>query len=314
MKTSSQFKKYIWIIQQIYRSKGITLSDLNERWMRTEMSEGLRLDRNTFRRYKNELEEMFGLCIEVGKGYKYYIANDHVLQEDSVQNWLLSTLSMNNIISESTSVHDRIQIESVPEVRHLETLVDAMKESRRVRISYQKYKDAEPTERVIEPYFIKLHKRRWYVVAKQIDNGKLKIKNEAGASKDAGYRTFSFDRIVSVEMTKETFTMPENFDPKEYFADCFGVMRGGEKWPAQRIVLRAYGNEPHYMNDLPIHSSQRIIGQGDGYVDYEVRICPTSDFMGYILSRGKWLQVISPQSVADDVNTRLLEAAERYHS
>ena len=149
-------------------------------------------------------------------------------------------------------------------------------------------------------------------MARQVESGKMKVESSAGASKDSGYRTFSFDRIVSVQILKEKFKMPKDFDPKEYFADCFGVMRGEDKWPVQRIVLRAYGNEPHYMDDLPIHSSQKVLGYGDGYVDYEVRMCPTSDFMGYVLSRGKWLRVISPQSVADDVNNRLLEAAERY--
>lgn len=295
MKTSVLFKEYIWIINKIYRSGGITLADINREWVKTEMSDGMEFNRNTFRRHLNDIEYMFGLIIETGKGYKYLIKNDHVLKEDTVQNWLLSTLSVNNIITESMSVQSRIFMESIPEVSHLGKLVEAMKGNMKVRITYQKYGSTDCSERVIEPYFLKLHRRRWYVMA-----------NTSG-----GHRLFSFDRIGSVIMTDEKFRMPKDFNPKDYFEDCFGVMRD-ERRPSQRIVLRALGNERHYMEDLPVHQSQRRIAEGEGYVDYEITMRPTTDFVGYILSRGAWLKVLSPQSLVEEVKETHLRAAEMY--
>lgn len=295
MKAVNIFKEYIWLINRIYRTGGVTLAEINEAWVRTALSGGVAFDRNTFKRHLNDLQEMFGLNIEVGKGYKYHIVNAHVLRDDSVQNWLLSTLSVNNIISESMAVHERLIMESVPEVRYLSALVEAMKENRRVMIAYQKYGTTECSERVIEPYFLKLHKRRWYVMA-----------NTAG-----GYRVFSFDRIVKVVVTKEKFVMPADFDPKEYFADCFGVMRD-ERRAAQRIVLRAIGNERYYMEDLPVHQSQRLVAEGDGYADYEIMMRPTSDFIGYVLSRGSWLRVLSPQSLVEEIRGNLQRCLEGY--
>lgn len=295
MKTSNLFKQYIWIVNKINRSGGITLAEINKEWLRTEMSEGIEFNRNTFRRHLNDIEYMFGLVIESGKGYRYHIQNAHVLKEDTIQNWLISTLSVNNIITESMSVHDRIFMESIPEVRHLELLVDAMKENTKVIISYQKYGSAECSDRTISPFFLKLHKRRWYVMA----------------DTDSGYRTFSFDRIVSARPTHDTFTIPDDFDPKEYFEDCFGVMRDDRR-PSQRIVLRAFGNERHYMDDLPLHPSQCRIGEGDGYADYEVTMRPTSDFIGHILSRGAWLKVIRPESLAEEVRRNHQMAFELY--
>lgn len=295
MKVYDVFKEYIWLINVIHRAKGITLAELSEEWQKTEMSGGLPLSRRTFIRHRNAIEDMFGLDIEVGRGHKYYIENSHVLEEDTVQNWLLSTLSMNNIISESLSVQDRIFLESIPEVRHLELLVEAMKDNHKVRITHKKYGSTETTERVIEPYFLKLHKRRWYVMA----------------NTEHGYRTFSFDRITKAEVLDETFEMPEGFDPKAYFADTFGVMKD-ERKPVQRIVLRAFGNEKHYIEDLPIHYTQQKIGKGDGYVDYEITMRPTSDFIGHVLSRGAWLKVILPQEVADEVKNSLLKSLEMY--
>lgn len=295
MKTSILFRQYIWIINKIYHSNGITLADINKEWVKTDMSDGIEFNRNTFRRHLNDIEYMFGLIVETGKGYRYYIKNSSVLKEDSVQNWLLSTLSVNNIITESMSIQNRIFMESIPEVSHLEKLVESMKENLRVVISYKKYGSTESSERVIEPYFLKLHKRRWYIMANTKD----------------GNRLFSFDRIGKVVITEEKYRIPDDFTPKDYFEDCFGVMRD-ERKPSQRIVLRALGNEKHYMEDLPVHQSQKRIGEGDGYVDYEISMRPTSDFIGYILSRGTWLKVLSPQSLIDEVKLMHQKAAEMY--
>ncbi len=295
MKTSILFRQYIWIINKIYHSNGITLADINKEWVKTDMSDGIEFNRNTFRRHLNDIEYMFGLIVETGKGYRYYIKNSSVLKEDSVQNWLLSTLSVNNIITESMSIQNRIFMESIPEVSHLEKLVESMKENLRVVISYKKYGSTESSERVIEPYFLKLHKRRWYIMANTKD----------------GHRLFSFDRIGKVVITEEKYRIPDDFTPKDYFEDCFGVMRD-ERKPSQRIVLRALGNEKHYMEDLPVHQSQKRIGEGDGYVDYEIFMRPTSDFIGYILSRGTWLKVLSPQSLIDEVKLMHQKAAKMY--
>lgn len=288
MKTSLLFKEYIWIINKIYHSGGITLIDINREWIKTDMSDGIEFNRNTFRRHLNDIEYMFGLIIDIGKGYKYHIQNEHVLQEDTMQNWLLSTLSVNNIISESMTLQNRIFMESIPEVSHLETLVNAMKTNSQVIIAYQKYGTNESTERTIEPYFLKLHKRRWYVLA-----------NTA-----SGKRLFSFDRISKATVTDNHFTIPHDFDAKEYFQDCFGVMRD-ERYPSQRIVLRAYGNERQYMEDLPIHPSQIIHATTPHHTDYELHMRPTSDLVGYILSRGQWLKVLHPNSLIEQVKIEI---------
>ena len=111
MKVFEKFKEYIWLVNTIYEAKTITLTEINERWLQTEMSEGIPLSRTTFHRHRIAIEEIFGLYIDCDKknGNKYYIGNDHVLREDSVQNWMLSTLSVSNTLGESQSLHQRIQ-------------------------------------------------------------------------------------------------------------------------------------------------------------------------------------------------------------
>lgn len=50
MKASALFKQYVWLVGTISRAGRITLREINDRWLRTEMSEGIPFSRTTFRR------------------------------------------------------------------------------------------------------------------------------------------------------------------------------------------------------------------------------------------------------------------------
>ena len=116
MRIPAKFKEYIWLVNTIRTARRISFAEINERWLETEMSEGIELARSTFNRHKDAIEDIFGIYIDCDRqnGYKYFIGNDYVLREDSVQNWMLSTLSVSNIISESLSLQERILLEQIP--------------------------------------------------------------------------------------------------------------------------------------------------------------------------------------------------------
>ena len=73
MTTLNLFKQYIWLVQTIYRARAITLTEINERWIRTEMSGGVEMARATFNRHKDAIEDIFGIIIDCDRrdGYKY---------------------------------------------------------------------------------------------------------------------------------------------------------------------------------------------------------------------------------------------------
>lgn len=106
---------------------------------------------------KDAIEDIFGIYIDCDRqnGYQYYIGNDYVLREDSVQNWMLSTLSVNNIISESLSLQDRILLQPVPsEGNYLRMAIEAMKKGVRIEVDYMKYGTDTPNHLNFEPYCI----------------------------------------------------------------------------------------------------------------------------------------------------------------
>ena len=41
MTTYTKFKEYVWLVNAIYQVQAIKLSEINERWLQMEMSEGI---------------------------------------------------------------------------------------------------------------------------------------------------------------------------------------------------------------------------------------------------------------------------------
>ena len=138
--SKNQINKYVWLVETLYHAKKITLKEINRKWLDTDLSEGLEIPRRTFHTWKNAVEDMFGLVIMCDKsdGDRYYIENREVLEDDGLQRWLLSTMSVNNTLLENKSLSDRILLESIPSGQDfLATVMEAMKKNRLLEITYK---------------------------------------------------------------------------------------------------------------------------------------------------------------------------------
>lgn len=296
MKYQVLFREYVWLLNTIFKCRRVSFDELNRRWTLCDLSEGQPMARSTFNRHKNAIEEIFGIFIECDRadGYKYYIANAEALERDTIQNWMLSTLTVNNLLSDHKSVHHRVLLEPVPSSEeHLGAIMDAMRNDVRIRIFYQKYSGEPGRERLVDPFCLKLYLRRWYVLAR-VEEGQTRL--------------FSLDRIRSVELTDERFALPADFDAERHFADVIGVTLVEDPQP-RRIVVRAYGSEPFYLRDLPLHASQRLVAQTGAHADFEYRLAPTPDLVRLLMSRGASVRVLEPPELALQLRDAHREAA-----
>ena len=293
------FREYIWLVNTIYKARKISLSEINEKWIETDYSGGVEFSRTTFHRHKIAIEDMFGIYIECDRknGFKYYIGNEYVLQENSVQNWMLSTLSVSSLLAESMSLNERILLENVPSGgEKLKMLIKAMKESKKISITYRRYGGHATRTFDLEPYCIKLFGQRWYLLGRFVDRG---------------FATFSIDRMLEIKISNEKFKIDEDFDAASYFSDCFGVMLDENSKP-EKVLIRAYGYEPYYLRDLPLHHSQRVIQSTEEYSDFELKLKLTSDFKTKLLSRGEWIEILEPKTLAEEIIEWHQKAIGRY--
>ena len=300
MKSYALFQEYIWLVNTICRAGKISLEEINGKWVETDMSEGLPMVRSTFNRHKDAIQDMFGIDIECDKrcGFKYYIGNPEALQEETIQNWMLSTLSVNSVLAESKVVADRILLEPIPsDGEDLHRFIEAMKRSVRIDVTYHRYAAEEDTNMTVEPYCVKLFKRRWYALVKSVKYGTL--------------FTLAFDRIKTISLTTDKFTLDADFDAAAWFKECYGIVRDDEE-ELQTIQIRAFGKEVFYMRDLPLHYTQKEVETTEDWSDFKITIRPTADFFSPLLSRGPRIQVMEPQWLADEIKRQHEEAVQLY--
>ena len=299
MKIPVLFKEYIWLVNTIYQAGKISFAKINEKWLRTEMSGGVEIARTTFNRHKDAIEDIFGIIIDCDKkdGFKYYIANKSVLREDTIQNWMLSSMTVHTAVQEGVSLQKRILLEEIPSgYKYLQPILEAMRSNYCISFSYQKYNNADTkTYPVAEPYCLKLYKQRWYLLTR--------INQQ--------FRTFSLDRIKSLDISAESFQLDKNFDAEAHFYDYYGVYRD-EKLNPQRIVIRVSKDERPYLRDLPLHHSQKEINVTANYSDFSYFLSPSDDFIGEILRKKNRLYVISPMKLRDKILQIVMEMENNY--
>ena len=280
------FRKYLWMLNTIYQTGGITRKDLVKRW---EKDTEEKIAQRTFAEYRDAIEEIFDININcnASEGYKYYIEDTEDLDKGRVMNWLLTSFSINNMMSESKSLKDRILFEDIPCGNgYLTTIVQAMKENLKLKVVRQSFGQESPYTTLIEPYGMKVFKQRWYLVG--VAHGGKKIK------------TYALDRILQVELTNEHFDMPEDFDMSMFFHDSYGILIQPEDYDVETVHLKVSSKHCHYLRTLPLHHSQKEIEKHEKYSIFTVRVYPTLDFIQEILSHGDEVEVLSPKWVRED--------------
>ena len=102
----NQTNKLVWIVETIYRAHTISFEELIRRWIdNVDLSEGEEMLKRTFHKWKWNIEK--------AAPYRYYIAHVDDVKSRSVENWLLSTLSVSNSLIECKSIKDRIILEEI---------------------------------------------------------------------------------------------------------------------------------------------------------------------------------------------------------
>ena len=297
----NQLNKYVWLAETIHRARkrgGITLKEIQSRWLDSDISEGTELSRRTFINNLHAVEELFGITIECGSGFRYHIECGDCFEEGSARNWLLNAFSLNVMVDNSRKLKDRVLLEDMPSGRnYLEYIIKAMRDNHAIFISYYSYNTEEYHEFDIHPYFLKTFKKRWYVVAYSPGTNDI--------------RCYALDRMENVIISDKVFKMPEDLEPAEYFKDCFGIINN-KCSEVQKVVLKVDAFQSNYIRNLPLHASQKETKRTDEYSIFEYHLKPEFDFEQEIFSNMDTMEVLEPRWLRDEVAERLRNLMKKY--
>ncbi len=292
------FNKYVWLVNTLYRNKRMTLKEINNCWIHTDFSDGNPIPRRTFHNHREKIQEFFDINIECDRTtWEYYIEDSDSISNDKVRFWLLNSFAVDNIIVEQQKLHDRIILEKNPSGEiHLTTIIEAMRDNRILNFRYKPFYESEEHNVTLLPYFIRIFKQRWYIIGLNKEYNEIRI--------------YALDRISTTEISKEEFAYPKEFTPETYFKGSFGIFV--ENKPIEKIILKVKSPQNNYIKTLPLHQSQKILFDCNNFTTFEYTLRPSFDFKQEILSQGKSVEVIQPQSLREDIINTLKETLKGY--
>ncbi len=295
------FYRYIWLTDTIYKAGRITFAEINRKWKRSSHSDGKEFALRTFHNHRNAIEEIFGILISCdGRTNEYYIENAQEIDRNTLIHWLLNSISISNMIRNSASIKDRIILENILSAqKFLGDIVDAMRENLVLLVSYLPFDKDKAFEIELQPYFVKMFNRLWYIFGRSADSEVVKV--------------YALDRIEKLIITDRLFELPKDFSPDNHLYDFYGVIRIEAIKPID-IVIKAFGNHPKYLRSLPLHHSQNEIETSADYSLFKYRLAPTYDFYQDIFSRREQVEIVSPPDVRDEFKRILTQISKSYEN
>ncbi len=311
------FARYIWLIDTLRLHRRLTFKEINSLWINSGLGYGEdnEIPIRTFNNHRKAIEDIFDVNIECDNkdGHKYYIDEPERLEGDSFRSWLIDSYAALNQIQADKKLEGRIIFEHIPSGNvWLTTFIQAMRTRHTVEITHSGFgRDNEITFE-IEPYYLKIFKRRWYVIGR---NPYYALRNNVSEEKSdnySSYRIYGLDRISEVSITEKTFDRDKTFSIEKYFDGCCGIIIPRESEKKEHVIIRAYLNAPDYLRSLPIHSSQKELSSDSESTLFSYDVCPTFDFYQMLLAQGDQIEVIEPESVRKEMK-HLVEKMFEYY-
>ena len=296
------FKSYIWLLETLQSRGPLTLNQIKDLWSRSSVNEdGKELATRTFSNHVAAIADIFGIDIVCDRrNNQYRIENNEDMDGQGIRAWMLDALSLNSLLNESAGMKDRIFFENVPSSHQfLTTIIQAIRDNRKLKVRYQGYKMEEEMTYEIEPYFIREFKCRWYLYGHKEYDGNTEP------------HMYAFDRMLEVVVMPDTFKMPENLDAQEWFQSQYGV-RKYRDMKREKVLLKVYGKQVRYFRSLPLHSSQEEIETHRGYSIFSYYLAPDYDFKQDILSFGDTIEVLEPLSLRESIALIVSNLNDKY--
>ena len=217
---------------------------------------------------------------------------------EPVMDWartLLMQIGSGVFGSDSSSV---VSFQSNPDLKGITLfgdLLSAIINKKVLKLSYAPFGKDSFTDRIY-PYYLKQFNDRWYLIAQAV-----------------GYDTFghyALDRIENFEEIDMPYKESE-VDFEEYFDDVIGVTVPERDDPVD-VLLSVSNNRFNYIKTKPLHLSQRVLGEDNGYTRISINVKINRELISLLLSFGPDVEVIAPVSLRKMLAKDISVMSEKY--
>ncbi|SDH68174.1 helix-turn-helix transcriptional regulator [Roseospirillum parvum] len=163
----------------------------------------------------------------------------------------------------------------------IDTLRQALKAGRAVRLTYGSRRAPEPTTRVVHPYGF-LHGHRHYLVGRQSAPARPEV------------RLYSFPRITAAEALDLPLERDPDFDLAAFARRAFGVFQEAP----QQVVWRFAPSAAEEARSFLFHPDQTLEAQPDGGLVVRFTAGGLLEMAWYLYTWGEAVEVLEPPELA----------------
>jgi hypothetical protein len=284
--TAYLFECYIWLINTIARGP-ISREVINEKWAHSPVNDYKQdyIPESTFHRWKNTIELLFDIQIKCNSNNEYYIEEAADMRGAGMRTRMLNLISINSLLKDCKELNRQILFEPVPAgEQFLAPIIEALRDKHAIQITYQGFDKTHPSTFVVEPYCLKMFKQRWYLLAYSPVKDKTLV--------------YALDRMHEVELTKQKYELPNDFDAEFYFRNTYGVSFAEEQPEEVKISISA--GQANYLRTLPLHPSQKEEERNEEYSVFSYYVVPTFEFCQELYQYGSDVEVLAPEKLRQE--------------
>lgn len=284
--TAYLFECYIWLIDTIARGP-ISREMINEKWAHSPVNDYKQdyIPESNFHRWKNTIELLFDIQIKCNSNNEYYIEEAADLRGADMSTRMLNLMSMNSLLKDCKELNRQILFEPVPAgEQFLAPIIEALRDKHAIQMTYQGFDKTHPSTFVVEPYCLKMFKQRWYLLAYSPDMDRKLV--------------YALDRMHEVEITKQKYELPNDFDAEFYFRNTYGVSFAEEQPEEVKISISA--GQANYLRTLPLHPSQKEEERNEEYSVFSYYVVPTFEFCQELYQYGSDVEVLAPEKLRQE--------------
>jgi predicted DNA-binding transcriptional regulator YafY len=258
----------------------------------------LAFSKRTFQRDCKEIYNLFGVQIEYSTTDKGYYINETLAKNKHSQRMIEEFEIINSLsLANEASPYIHLEKRKPQGTDNLFGLLHAIKNKLQITFTYQKFWEETPTKRTVEPYALKEFNNRWYLMANNLSDGKVK--------------SFALDRLTNLNISSTVFTIATPYNIAEQYQYCFGIISPNDSTP-EDIILSFDPYQGKYIKTLPLHHTQTILIDNDDELQIALKLFITHDFVMELLSFGANVKVLQPQVLIDELKAAYQDALKQY--
>lgn len=292
-------KRYLLLIEKMNNDWYPTFLELQE----FLNSHDLDISGRTLQRDIRQIRNEYGIEIEYDRRRRGYRINEQKSLDVNGFLKLMGLVRTADILTESLrdarGALRHLDFDSVhlfTGKEHIRELLQAIRDSRIVGFTYQKFDSDNATHVMLHPYLLREYQYRWYLVG--IPEGEREPK------------IYGLDRIQRLDVLPETFERTEGAFVRQKFAHTVGLTyTAGDP---VTVTIRCTELTGKYLQTLPIHSSQQIADSSREWWTVRFYVVPNFEFEQKLLMHLYQLEVMEPKWFREAFIQRVREAARRY--